>query len=689
MARRSDISAGGAIEIAPSELPSASALLTLCVFVVIVAGLYFARDILIPVTLAGLLSFVLAPIASFLRSIRLGRVPSVLIAVFAAFAFVVAIGGLIGSQLADLAGEAPRYQYTVERKIEDVRGLTLERISAFTGRFGLRLDGAGSGKGGHTPSPPAAQPAQPSDEGERKPIPVEVHQPSPSPLELVERIVTPVVGPISTLAIVFVIAIFVLLQREDLRDRVIRLFGSRDLHRATIAMDETAERLSRFFLTQIAINAGFGVVVSIGLLLIGVPSPLLWGVIGALLRFVPYIGALLSALLPMTLAAAVDPGWTMVLWTMGLYLVVEIVTGQAIEPWAYGHSAGLSPISVVIAATFWTWLWGPIGLLLSTPLTLCLVVLGRHVERLAFLDVILGDTPPLTPVENFYQRMLAGDPDEAQDQAEQFLKEKPLYAYYDEVVVEGLRLAASDVERGALRPRQFDEINESVNSLIQDLADHKDARPGAKRQSKAARATPPGERPPESVTDDLPFASRENLPAGWRGEAPVLCVAGRGAFDEAASSMLAQLLARHGLGTRDVAHGAVSRQNIGQLEVKEVAMICVTSLESAGNVAHLRYLLRRLRQRLPNVPILVGLWPRDDVAAMTDRLRTAIDADHYAVSLREALETCLGTAGVDRRPPPPEAGLEARAPIASRIAAKGSNPIDHPSRSGTKASAPA
>ncbi|MFC7554050.1 AI-2E family transporter [Pseudoroseomonas wenyumeiae] len=253
---------------------------------------------------------------------------------------------------------------------------------------------------------------------------MEVHQPQPTPLEMVKTYLSPVLSPLAHIGIILIVTIFVLLQREDLRDRLIRLFGSSDLHRTTVAMDDAAYRLSRYFLTQVAINASFGFIIGLGLMIIGLPSPILWGILAGLLRFVPYVGAILGALLPVALAAAVDPGWSMMIWTAALFLAIEPVIGHIIEPLAYGHSTGMSPVSVVLAAIFWSWIWGPIGLLLSTPLTLCLVVLGRHIDRLEFLDVILGDRPALTPVENFYQRTLAGDPDEAQEQAELLLKDR-------------------------------------------------------------------------------------------------------------------------------------------------------------------------------------------------------------------------------------------------------------------------
>ena len=323
-----------------------------------------------------------------------------------------------------------------------------------------------------------------------EPMAVEVRQPDQTAIELAQRIVTPVVEPLSTTAIVLIVSIFILLQREDLRDRMIRLFGASDLHRTTIAMNDAARRLSRYLLSQLAVNVAFGVIIATGLAFIGIPSPVMWGVLGALLRFVPYIGAPLSALMPLALAAAVDPGWSMLLWTASLYLVVEPVMGQVVEPLVYGHSTGLSPFAVVLAATFWTWLWGPIGLILSTPLTLCLVVLGRHVARLEFLDVLLGDRPALTPVESFYQRMLAGDPDEVHDHAEILLKQMPLASYYDDVALEGLRLAVIDTERGALTPDHLERIKLCIQSLIEDLDDHEDRQPPVGAAKEAARPRP-------------------------------------------------------------------------------------------------------------------------------------------------------------------------------------------------------
>jgi hypothetical protein len=277
---------------------------------------------------------------------------------------------------------------------------------------------------------------------------VEITQPNPGALQTLGALITPLLQPLTTTGIVVIFVIFILIQRQDLRNRLVRLAGSQDLQRTTAAIDDAGQRLSRLFLTQLALNASFGLVIGTALWIIGVPSAPLWGMLAMILRFVPYIGAVISAIFPLVLAAAVGPGWTMVVWTAALFAVGEPIAGQVIEPVVYGHSSGLSPVAIIVSATFWTWLWGPIGLVVATPLTICLVVLGRYVDRLSFLDVMFGDEPALTSAELVYQRMLARDPVEVSDQARKFLKEKPLIAYYEEVLLEGLRLAEADLQRG-------------------------------------------------------------------------------------------------------------------------------------------------------------------------------------------------------------------------------------------------
>ncbi|MGH7043514.1 MAG: AI-2E family transporter, partial [Acetobacteraceae bacterium] len=448
---------------------------------------------------------------------------------------------------------------------------------------------------------------------------------------LAQEVLLPIASPLGTAAIVFVISIFILLQREDLRDRLIRVFGSGDLHRTTIAMDDIGRRLSRYYLAQLAVNAGFGTTIGVGLFVIGVPSPMLWGVLAMLLRFVPYLGSPLAMLLPVALAVAVAPGWSMALWTVALFAAAELVTSQAVEPFTYGRSTGLSPFAVVVAAIFWTWAWGPIGLLLSTPLTVCLVVLGRYVKPLEFLDVLLGTRPPLSPIENFYQRLLAGDPDEVQDHAELLLRDRSLAQYYDEVAIKGLQFATADAARGVLSPEALARIRTAIGTLVHELDELPDSTAVAGADDSEAAPGEPG--------------VDAGAPAAPEAKPVVLCIAGRGPLDDGAVEMLAQLLRRAGLDAHVLSHAAASRARIGGIDPRDVAMAVLCYLDLSTRPAHLRFLLRRLRHRLPGRPIVVGLSSISAPAAEVERLLTTVGADRTASSLRGMVDACRDLAG--------------------------------------------
>jgi predicted PurR-regulated permease PerM len=587
------------VVVPPAETPTQTALLGLAIWVVAVASLYLAREVLLPITLAALLSFLLAPLVRVLRRLWLGRIGSVIVAVLAAVGIVVVLGGLIGTQVASLISDVPRYSVTIEAKLGTVETFATRSMARLIRSYHRESRPAPAG-----PRAPGAAPA---------PVSVQVQAPPPSALSVARQVLTPVLEPLATAGIIFTVAIFLLLQREDLRDRMIRLFGSGDLHRTTLAMNDAAVRLSRYFVTQFAINASFGGVIGVGLTIIGVPSPALWGVIAALMRFVPYVGTFISAALPTALAAAVSQGWGMTIETACLFFGVEFIVGQAVEPYLYGRNTGLSPFAVIIAAIFWSWIWGPIGLIISTPLTLCLVVIGRHVPRLEFLDVLLGDQPALSPVESFYQRMLAGDPDEAQAQAEQWLRERALSSYYDEVAIKALLLATQDAERGVLGPERLARISRAVDGLIEELVGYDDPKPGA---------------PPAAI---------------WGEGAPILCVAGRAVLDEVAARMLAQLLGKHGLGVRVVPNAAAGRGAIATLDLSGVRMVCVIGLGLSGTPSSLRYLVARLRRRLPSATLLVGLWLEDDASARDGRVCAELGVQHCVLSLREAVQACLET----------------------------------------------
>jgi hypothetical protein len=334
----------------------------------------------------------------------------------------------------------------------------------------------------------------------------------------------------------------------------------------------------------------------------------------------------------------------MLAWTAALFFVVEPAVGQIVEPMIYGHSTGLSPVAVVVSATFWTALWGPIGLVLATPLTVCLVVLGRHVERLAFLDVMFGDRPALSPAEIFYQRMLAGDPTEATEKAEEYLKERSLSSYYDEVAIKGLLLAQSDLERNVLDQPRLGRIRDTVIEFVNDLSDEPDQEPTGKSSTADPEAAAAVEAATvEPIHADLPILQKDKLPVDWKGDSPILCIGGRTALDEAAAIMFAQLCNVHGLRARVEGPEGLSTSNIFRLETEGVALVCLSYLNSS-NPAQIRYAVRRLRRKLPRAHIMVGLWSGLDSSERAGAVRESSKADTFASTLREATRLCIEAA---------------------------------------------
>jgi len=584
----------------PSTPIPESTLKTVLIAVVVVAALYFGREVLVPIALAVLLTFVLAPLVRLLQGWYFPRIIAVMIVGLLAFAAIFGLGALMVSQVNQLARDLPGYQSTLGEKIQSLRGVaggagTLQRASEVLQDLSKEID-----RPNNSTSPTSLAEHGASD----RPIPVEIKQPNPGALDTLAALITPLIHPLTTTGIVAIFVIFILLQRQDLKNRLIRLAGAQDLQRTTAALDDAGQRLSRLFLTQLALNASFGLVIGIGLWIIGVPSAPLWGMLAMIMRFVPYIGALISAIFPLVLAAAVGPGWTMVLMTAALFLVAETIVGQAIEPLVYGQSTGLSPVAVIASATFWTWLWGPVGLILATPLSMCLVVIGRHVDQLEFLEVMFGDQPPLTPAELIYHRMLARDPIEAAEQARIFLKEKPLIAYYDEILLEGLKLAQADSKRGLLDDERMQRIRDAVAEIVDDLSAHVD---------KAE----PVERAAFDETEELsPLAQLEKaegargiavLPERWRNGQPILCIPGSGVLDEAAAILVAQLVERRGIGARSEQPDALSLSRIVSLDTKNVALICLCYIGNA-TPAQIGYAVRRVRRKSADAFILISLF---------------------------------------------------------------------------------
>lgn len=623
--------------------PAGSSVTTLALLAVVTAGLYFGRELFVPLALAVLLSFALAPVVRWLRRFRMPRVPAVLTAVALAFLVIGAFGTIVAWQVMDLAESLPRYQTNIERKIDAIResppgGSAFSRASAVLERLSEKLSAPEDEQQAANPASPTAPDVTPS---EPEPIPVKVMPPDLAPLELLRTIVGPIISPLATLGIVIVFVIFMLLQREDLRDRLIRLAGTRDLQRTTDALDDAAKRVAHYLLMQLVVNVTYGIPIGIGLWLIGVPNAALWGLLAVVLRFVPYIGPVVAAAFPVLLAVAVDPGWTMLLYAAALFIVVELISNNFAEPWLYGASTGLSPVAIITAAIFWTWLWGPIGLLLSTPLTVCLVVLGQHIPQLSFLDVMLGNEPVLTPPENLYQRLLVGDPDEATERAEEYLQEHSLLEFYDEVAVPALALAEQDRVRGTLDESRRDFVVRSAFTLVDNLQDHVDVSPPRAKEDEAEEEAEAEEKEAALVEQPL------DLRPEWQ-DGVVLCAGARGNLDEVAAAMLAQIMERRGFSTRVLEMEDLQADRLKRLDLADVRMICLSYM-NPESLAHARYLVRRLKRLRPDVPVMLGFWtllPED--VSRRDPL-AATHADRLASSLSDAVEQVVKDAtGVEQ-----------------------------------------
>ncbi|HYC02103.1 MAG TPA: AI-2E family transporter [Azospirillaceae bacterium] len=573
---------------APSAKPSSAA--TWALLVVLVGLLYVGQPILVPLALGVLISFVLAPLAYRMERLRLGRVPSAVLAVLLAVGVLVGIGTVLAGQLVDLAGNLPRYEENLRAKIRSLGALSpggglMAQTSEVIKDLGAELQEA---TGGDKPQDGRAS---------REPVPVRIEPPPSTPFSVLRNFGGPVLAPLGTAGVVFIFVVFILLQRDDLRDRLIRLAGARDLHRTTEAMNEAAYRVSRYLVMQLAINVAYGIPVGIGLWLIGVPNPILWAGLATVLRFVPYLGPVVGATLPIALSFAVDPGWSMPLMTMGLFLVLELFSNNVMEPWLYGSSTGLSPFAVILAAIFWTTLWGPVGLLLATPLTVCLVVLGRYVPQLEFLDVLLGNAPALSLPARIYQRLLARDPIEAAHAVDDASSDHGAAPPYDDTVIPALRMADGDRMRGELEDATLTAIRDGVASMVDYLSE-----PSPEEDSRPSR---------------------------------VLCIAARSKLDEAAALLLADLLTRENIPSEALPCEEVHTRRLRSRPRTGVDALVLSYL-NPGSGRHSARLVRRLRAHFgPGVQILVGYWG----GAMEGQpLPSADGADAVPIRLEEARE---------------------------------------------------
>lgn len=677
----------------------------------IVFTLWALRDILIPLTLAAFLSFVLAPLVGKLRKAKVPKAVAVPLVVLSAFAGLGLLGYVFVNQVSQLASQLPAYQTTLREKLADIRGtgtgagalkgavdvvqglvreLNVEEPTpdakagagaAAPGASSVVVAPAGStvvaqpgstvvAQQGASPAAPGAKAA--GAVGPQKPVPVEVVD-NKGPIEALAALISPLMHPLATTAMIVIFVAFILAQREDLRNRFVKLVGGRDIPRTTAAIDDAVKRLSRLFAMQLLLNSVFGAFIGVGLWLIGIPNALLWGVLATVMRFVPYVGAIVSAALPLVMAVSVDPGWTKAIMVALLFLVSEPIVGHVLEPLLLGRSTGLSPVAVVVAATFWTWLWGPIGLILATPLTVCLVVLGKHIEGLRFLDTLLGDKPALTQAEVFYQRMLVGDSVETAAQIENFASKGGLLDYYDEVAIAGLRLAQHDLDRSMLDTSRVRRVRASVQELFDGLDDELEAEAKSTAESEGEAGAPrsrteivaaiaaEGESAPAKTGEKgeakkeesergrgLVRLNREDLDDSWRGETPVVVIGGRTALDEAAAIPLADALTRSGLNAINLPAETLRGAGMTRMPSEGVKMIILSFLDGSSETA-MRFAARRLRVKAPHARIVLGVWDDPDETVDRERLKQTTQVDFVATSAREAHQyaTLTAVTGID------------------------------------------
>ena len=596
----------------------------------LLAVLYFARDVLVPITLAFILSLLIAPLVRALRHVGLGQTVSVLAAVIVLALSFGAIGGVIGSQLVGMAGSLPQYERTLEVKLETLDRLTVRRVNAFTAQAGRVLNN-------RTPEPPQPAMLQP-DTDRTTPIPVELHEAPANSWQVLQRLLGSIWVPIEMAGIVLVVLVFVLLEQEALRDRFIRIAGGTDIRLTTLVLNDAGERLSRFFVSQFAVNFSVGVLIWLGLSVIGLPHPMVWAASTTLLRFVPYIGIWIAALCSAILAAAVDVGWSTAIATLGLFVLVELIASQLVEPQLYGHTTGLSPLSVVIAAIFWSWLWGPIGLIVSTPLTLCLLVAGRHIKALSVLDILLGDTQALTMPQRFYQRALSADADELIARAREFLKRDTFANYCDLVLLPALHLARLDLESGTISKEQQMRVRGAMVAVIAAIGG--DKRALSRRRLRTSVLD-------KSTAGRLLRQQREQISGRWQGPVAVppgsviVCVSLGSISDDLAAELLVRILreqkmdARH-MSVEDLA--AAPPPNAAEA----VSIVYIVSAFPSEERSLGEATAQKLREEFPNACIvavfLPGMLLREDEVGEGP---TISGSDKSAGSLGHAVQICL------------------------------------------------
>jgi predicted PurR-regulated permease PerM len=601
--------------------------ISIIAFATMLALLYFGRDVLIPFTVALMLSLLIAPLVRRLRHIGLGRVPSVLVAVLLSALVVTAAAVVLGTQVFRMAASLPQYERTLQQKLRNLNEMTVGQFDAVTNEASRLIEDPPVSAGSAVPSGAVASGAAP--------VPVELHQPRPAPVRILAKALASVWVPIESTGIVLVVLAFVLLEHEALRDRFIRAAGGTHIRLTTLALNDAGERLSRFFVSQFAVNFGFGVAIALGLAVLGVPQAILFGALATLLRFLPYVGVWLATFLASVLALAIDPGWFLALSTLGLFIVVELIAAQVVEPRLYGHATGLSPLSVVVAAIFWSALWGPTGLVLSTPLTLCLLVIGRHIRALGFLELLLGDTQALTLPQKFYQRAISGDADEILMGARAFLKRRSFAAYCDLVLMPALHLGFLDYQLGAISDDQQLRMRDLLVAVVSALS-------GEPKRFRRHHLSVLDDHDPGRILRQ----HREQLTGRWQGPVMVppgsilLCLGLGSPADTLAAELLVRALREQGL---DARHVSIEDLDVDSrppgADPAAIAIAYVVSAFPSPERERSGETNDRIRQLLPNARVVSVFLP--GMSIQKDLPPHVGNSDHAVSSFVGAVEVRL------------------------------------------------
>ncbi len=549
---------------------------------VVVVALYLAKGVLVPMTLAVLLSFLLSPACDWLERHWLGRIAAVLVTALVGFTILGGAIWLAVVQMSELAPRMPEYETNLKAKLQSANA----HVSATLGRLTRTAQGMSENL-----SP--VELAQAPQGTKEWPYSVRIISSPASPLQVFGSMFGTVLEVLGSIGVVIVLVVFFLIRRDDLRDRFILLVGQGEMTLTTQMLEDAGTRVSRYLATEFLLNVIFGTAVGSGLYLIGVPNPILWGILATTLRFIPYIGPWLAAAMPIGLSMAISGDWVAPSLTIGLFVILELFTNNVLEPWLYGKKTGVSAVAVLLAAVFWTWLWGVVGLLLATPLTVCLLVVGKHVPQLSFLNTLLGDKPVFEPTKRVYQRLLAGDDDEATELLDEYFEHTPLVEVYDTVLIPALASAETHWRRGELEEGRHKFILQTLNSMIQER--------GERRQELHEKES---SEDMEGAEADSSLADR----AGQQGLC-VLCLPAHGEADELAGMMLAQIVDIRGCVVETVPSTATAAASelVEYVEQRKADVVCISAAPPAA-VAHARRLCMRLRRRFPELSLVVGLW---------------------------------------------------------------------------------